>query len=229
MPCKLSYEKNAFYVSICIFDTLALYKHEVGGVGRNMSLADEAEHEQLMRRQHTLNLDKLKYDYLDRRVHKNIEQERKNIESNYTLSIREIDDMHREETRKIEGKEAGIRDDFQKHPRYRYRVDDMVLSTMKNLLHTADYEHHKAKLILDNGRAQMLRALDEGIDPHLNSEYERIKHSTEWNEKVRLSEIQLSSQRRKQMKYDEEASARRKQYPQNNPPWEMGASHRSRY
>ena len=141
--------------------------------------------------------------------------------------MRQANDIHREETRQTEGKQAGIQDKFLKDPQYQYYVDEMVSSTMKNFFDKVNFEHHKATIMLDDERAQMLRALDEGIDPVRNSEYQRKKHSLESKERARLSEIRALSLIRDDIKYEEEARARRRQCPQNNPPWEWGCSHGS--
>jgi len=190
-----------------------------------MSLSDEAEHEQLMRRKHELELDMLKQDYRDSRTHQNVEQERKDIESRYTLSMHQADDIHREQTRLTEGKRAGIRVEKQSNPRSRYYLDEFVANSMERLFDTVNSEHNKAKNRFGNERARMLRALDEGIDPLRIMEYERKKNSLETHERARLATILSLSRIEDEMKYEEEARVRRRQCPQNNPPWEMGCSH----
>jgi len=192
-----------------------------------MSLSDEEEHEQLMRRKHELELDMLKKEYQDSRTHKNVEQERADIESRYMLSMRPVDELHREQTRLTEGKRAEVRLEIESNPQYKYYVDEIFANSMERLFDNVNSEHNKAASRFGHERARMLRALDEGIDPLRMMEYERKKNTLKTYEGARLDTIESLSRIEKEMKYAEEARVRRRQCPQNNAPWDMGCSHGS--
>jgi len=192
-----------------------------------MSFTENNEETKLVEKFERALLD-LKKDYMDRRINPDLKQERDNINSEYMRGIMESDNINQHEKINAESKRKGFEDRFLNNPEFRRYGRELVESNMKNLTDAVDNHHLAMIWQLTHDKEQSLRAIDQGIDPTRNIEYEDKKHEIELNEKGRLENkwMLIRIKREREYKAQAEKEAETFQRSRNTFPWDSASGHR---